>query len=102
MIIDEGQITAIVHAAIDDLNKQLPKAKRLEKSPEAAMASEGGGLDSLGVVNLLFNTEKHLENGLGVSLSLTEEAAAADDEVFRTVGSYCDFVRSIAERQSHG
>lgn len=102
MKIDRGQIADIVYAAIDDLNKQLPKAKRLDKSLEAAMAADGGTLDSLGVVNLLFNTEKRIEQGLGISLPLTEEAAAADDEAFRTVGSYCEFVASIAERQANG
>lgn len=102
MSIDKGVIANAVYAAIDDLNKQLPKAKRLDKSMDAAMAADGGRLDSLGVVNLLFNTEKRVEQGLGISLSLAEEAVAADDEVFRTVGSYCEFVRSVAERQVNG
>ena len=73
-------IAAIVFDAVDDLNKQLPRNKRLDKSPGTRLAGPGGQLDSLGLVNLMVNTEQKLETALGLEVMLAEEAAGATDE----------------------
>lgn len=100
--VDKARVTELVFAAVDEVNAQLPRAKRLDKSPDTVLTGEGARLDSLGLVNLLFNTEQQLEVALGVSVTLAEDGAAAAGEQFRTLGSYTDFVHALIAQKQNG
>ena len=46
-------MAGVIFAAVDEVNQQLRRAQRLEKSPATVISGEGGRLDSLGLVNLI-------------------------------------------------
>lgn len=98
---DKARIAALVMAAVEDVNKQLPRAKRLEVSPSAILTGDGGKLDSLGLVNLMFGTEKKIESELGLEITLADDALAASDETFHTLASFTDFVHALVEKKSN-
>jgi len=100
--VDKARIAELVFAAVDEVNQQLPRAKRLEKSEATLLTGEGASLDSLGLVNLLFNTEQKIESALGVSVTLAEDGAAAPGDAFRTLASFTDFVHSVVVNKRNG
>lgn len=66
------RITRAVYDAIDEINEQLPRARRLGKSTEAALLGPGGRLDSLGVVSLIAATQQKIEEALCVRFTLAD------------------------------
>ncbi len=54
---DNEKVIQAVMDAIDELNEQLPKEERLEKSVDTALFGDGGSLDSLGLVSLVTTLE---------------------------------------------
>lgn len=89
----QEKVTKAIHAAIDEVNLQLPENKRIRKDPDAELVSSSSGLDSLGLLNLIVQAEQHVEEQTGIAITL------ADDELmsqaaspFRTVGSLIAFV----------
>lgn len=90
------KIIQAIFEAIDDINKQTAKNKRLLKSPDTKLFGGDGPLDSLGLVNLIVATEQRLENLCGLSISLAEENVLDEDESrFETVASMADFVETV-------
>ena len=51
---DNEKVIQAVMDAIDELNEQLPKEERLEKSVDTALFGDGGSLDSLGLVSFSY------------------------------------------------
>ena len=96
---DKAQVTQLVYAAVTEVNQQLRKAQRLDKSPDVVISGEGGRLDSLGLVNLIFAVEQKLEQQLGVTVTLADESALDN---FRTLGSLTDYVVNLLEKKANG
>jgi hypothetical protein len=59
----QDQVTAAIYRAIDDVNLQLPPARRLETTGDTVLFGWEEGRDSLGMVNLLVALEQQLEKG---------------------------------------
>ena len=99
-------MSAILEAilrAIDDLNRQLPAANRIERSAEARLTGVGGHLDSLGLVNLIVAVEQSIESTLGRTVSLTgDETLGASERVFSSVGSLADHVGELLKEKRVG
>lgn len=92
--IDRAQAEALVYAAVDQLNRQLRKPQRLDKSPSTPLA--GGGADSLAVLNLLVLAEERIVKAYGVEVVLADEQAlAAEPSPFRTLGSLAEHVQAV-------
>jgi acyl carrier protein len=103
MNMDKSQISQVMFAAVDEVNQLLPKAQRLEKSLDTVISGEGGRLDSLGLVNLIFAIEQKLEQQCRVTIALVDEAALSrPDDPFRTLGTLTDHVHSLVEKKLHG
>ena len=50
-------VLELVYSAIDELNQQLPPAKRVAKSEATPLTGSSGALDSLGFLNLIVIVE---------------------------------------------
>jgi acyl carrier protein len=62
-----------VRRAIEQLDQQLPvDEKRVDPNPQTRLTGEDGCLDSLGLIDLIFNTEK------ASTLSLTQRTPSRE------------------------
>ena len=90
--IDDAALLALVYAAIDDHNELATTP--LAKTPETQLYGAGGGLDSIGLVNLIIALEQHLLDRTGIALALAEDRAfSAHRSPFRDVGSLVSYLR---------
>lgn len=94
-----------VFNAVDELNQQLPNGQRLEKSLDTVLfdgtGNTSGGLDSLGLVNLIVATEQIVEEDFGIAISLADEKTIKQGiGPFKTIGTFVDYVSSFLEGNS--
>ncbi len=93
---DNSSIIYSVYRAIDALNQTLPTEKRLEKSPDTALLGQQGALDSLGMVNLVVETEMAIEEDFGRSINLADQNAAAQGaQVYETVATFTSYIETL-------
>ena len=98
------QILELLYESIDELNEQLDQGQRLSKSPETPLQGDGGGLDSLGFVNLVALVEEKCYERLGVSLVLTGGGGISDARnPFETVGTLAAHIElALAPKHATG
>lgn len=99
---DRKRIEASVLGAIDDVNTLLLSGQRLTKSPETVLFGHKGGLDSLGLVNLIVAVEQRVSGELGISVNLASESVRSAGNPFETIDSLIDYVHRITEEKYHG
>lgn len=66
------KIHEAIALAVDDVNGMLPDAERLTFGPCLVLYGEGGGLDSLGLVNFIVSLEERINEKFGVALALAD------------------------------
>ncbi len=102
MTVNEKVIQAIL-GAIDEVNQQLPKEQRLEKSIDTVLFGESGKLDSLGLVTLIVATEQKIEEEHGATITLADEnAMSQENSPFKTIGTLADYVTFLLKEKSNG
>ncbi|MMZ66376.1 hypothetical protein D1872_288660 [compost metagenome] len=75
----------------------------MELGLHAPLYGRNGRLDSLGLVSLLAVVEQEVEDRYGISVALTEMAAASMPESpYRTVGSLVDYLEGKLRAQREG
>jgi len=100
---DKESITAIVYAAIDEVNQQLPDEEQLEKTADEVLFGREGKLDSLGVVNVIIAVQRGILDRFGARTSLVDEKAFSEKESpFRTVGMLVDYVTARLTEEGVG
>lgn len=87
----EGRIRTVL---VDALREEGAVGADEEITDETRIMGGGGGLDSMGVVNLVVTLEAGVEQEFGVGVDLFDEAAMEAGR-FNTVGS---MVAYVAER----
>lgn len=91
------RVFAILREAVDELNLQLPKGKKLAKEEDTKLIGDGSVLDSLLVMSLLVSVEEKCFSEVGLELSLADEAAgSAETTPLRTLGTLGQFILSRA------
>jgi acyl carrier protein len=85
------ELIDIIYQSLNRLNEQLPDGNQIQKSMDATLVGEGGGLDSLGLVNFVALVEEECANKYGTAISLTDPAPQQDDR-FANVGKFVDFL----------
>ena len=98
-MISKEEIIKVIYMALDEVNQQLPKEKRLAKSTETEIFGSGQGLDSLGFVNFIVAIEQGLEKNFGVNVVMAEDEEMLD---FSTVEGLADRLYDLLENKSHG
>ena len=95
--ITDIDIRAIIFGIIDELNEMLPPDNRLAKSEDTLLSGSGGGLDSLGMVNLIVDLEEELSSRFGHDVNLIDDGTMhLESDPFRTIGTLIEFVKSLA------
>ena len=84
-------LLGIIYQSLNRLNEQLPDGNQIQKSLDATLVGEGGGLDSLGLVNFVALVEEECANKYGTAFSLTDPSPHQDDR-FANVGKFVDFL----------
>jgi acyl carrier protein len=97
------KVRQAVTEAIDELNQQLPKEEKIEKSAGTVLFGSGGNLDSLRLVSLVTTVEQKIEEKFGITVTLLEDIADLEnDNPFRTVSSLADYITSLLEKNVIG
>jgi acyl carrier protein len=65
----DNKVLAQVYDALDIINDQNEEF-RIEKSRETVLFGKGGGLDSLGLVNLIIAIEQNIEDEFDVNITI--------------------------------
>lgn len=100
-MIDNEKVTQAVMDAIDELNEQLPKEERLERSIDTQLFGSKGSLDSLGLISLVTTVEQIIEEKFGVTATLLEDIDILDEEnPFKNVKTLADYITSIMEKNT--
>ncbi|MEI8349021.1 MAG: acyl carrier protein [Candidatus Omnitrophota bacterium] len=87
------KVTAIVFAAVEIINQQLSKDEQIDKAMNTPLFYSSGGLDSLGIINLIMTIEQKIQEDLGVNITLAnEKALSSQDSPFRTIGNLIDYI----------
>ncbi|MGH8274176.1 MAG: hypothetical protein ACRES9_07990 [Gammaproteobacteria bacterium] len=88
---ERSDIIASLYAVIDVLNEQLPKGRKLEKSPELVLVGPGSAVDSLMLINLVVETEGRMSEDFGREVTLVDLVGLPPEHnPFRTLGALAD------------
>lgn len=88
---EHSDIVASLYAVIDMLNEQLPKGRKLEKSPGLVLVGPDSAVDSLTLINLVVETEGRLFEDFGCEVTLVDLVALPlERNPFRTLGALTD------------
>jgi len=99
----DGRVSQAIFAAIEEVNRQLPKAQQLERSLDTVLIGPSGKLDSLGLINLIVAIEQKIEEAFEVSITLTNEMMQSqDDSPFESVRNLIGYVYLLLERKYEG
>lgn len=97
---DNHRVVQVIFDAVDDLNRQLPRERHLEKSVNSILLGSEK-LDSLGLVNLIAATEQKVEEEFGTSISLFDEAAMSQQSSpFKNIGTLAGYINSVLETKA--
>ena len=93
------EVLDIINKSIDEVNK-LNKRYKLSKKTSAPLIGSSSNLDSLGLVNLILNIEKNIEEKFSLSLVLADEKAMSQEKSpFKDINSLnkyiCLMVRNV-------
>lgn len=96
----QERVLQVIFDGIDAANQVLPREARLPKAEQTVLMGAAGGLDSLGMVNLIVAIEQKIEEEFGVTLNLADDGAMSlTDNPFATVASLAGHVAGLLERQ---
>lgn len=70
---DLRRVRDAIFRAIDEINAQLPANRRLAKADDTVLIGPSGGLDSLGLVNLIAVLEQNVEAEFHRSINLIDD-----------------------------
>jgi D-alanine--poly(phosphoribitol) ligase subunit 2 len=83
---DRERALQLIYDTFDEVNRQLPAARRLDRNPATVIVGAGGVLDSLGVVTFVLAIEEKSADALGHSVQLLKpEWLTIDDGPLHTV-----------------
>jgi len=92
-------VTDVLFRAVDELNMTLPPERWLSKELDTPLMG-AGGLDSLGIVNLIVSLEEHVEMTFGVSVNLADQRTPRDGaNPLDSLGALGDHMESLLREQ---
>jgi acyl carrier protein len=98
-VADVEKIQKILFDVIDELNKEDTFAGHaIAKSSTTLLFGKGGGLDSLGLVNMITKIEQKIEDEMGVSISLADERALSQtNSPFQSVQTLSKYIETLID-----
>ena len=102
-MIAKEEIREVIFTAIDEVNALLPKDRRLKKSADLILSGDAGGLDSLGLINLVVSTEQKFQERFGFPITLADERAMAEsNNPLKSVETLIDYISYLANEKANG
>ena len=96
----QDKVQACVYEALDEVNELLLSEDRLSKTPGTILYSSSGGLDSLGLVNLIVAVEQKVSKKMNAVLSLVnEESMSQKDSPFYSVETLCAYISTLISKK---
>jgi len=93
---DHEKIVRAVYNAVDEMNDQLPKGVRLEKSLDEGLYGNTGKLESIDVVGFIIEVEDQINNEFGVSITIADDRAMSEkNSPLLTLGSLTAYVEDL-------
>jgi D-alanine--poly(phosphoribitol) ligase subunit 2 len=90
------RIESAVLRALAEVNRQLPEEEKVPLTADVPLFGGEGRLDSLGLVNLVVETEIQIQREFGLAVALADEKALSQSRSpFRTVESLVEYVGSV-------
>jgi acyl carrier protein len=100
-MVNHETITAAVYAAVDELNRQLPKGAHIEKAPEAPLYGTGGKLESLDFVTFIMEVEEKIKTEFGVDLTIADENLLSKEKSpFSNLRTLIEYLEELLKRGS--
>ena len=97
----DESVLKVIYESISDLNIQLSRQQRIEKSPHAVLFGVNGKLDSLDLANFIVIAEQKLYESLGFRIDLTEDDPFSPGTGhFRTIESLANYVSDMASKRT--
>jgi acyl carrier protein len=97
--VDKRAIESLLFTAVAEVNRQLPKDRRLDPTRDTRLSGAEGRLDSLGILNLLVLAEQRIQSTFGIDVLLADdEALAREPSPFLTLGTLADHMQDVVER----
>jgi acyl carrier protein len=84
-------VVAAIYGAIDDINKQLPVARRLTKDQAAPISA--ADLDSLNMINFLLAVEERLRLDSNLEIDLGAAVSSSGEVPFKNVAELVEYIR---------
>jgi len=94
---DIKQIYEVIYKAIDEVNQQeTDNNNAIIKEPKSSLYEGGNGLDSVGLVNLLFSIEDILASEYNINISLSDEKAVSREKSpFKTIETLATYINEL-------
>jgi len=90
-------VATIVQESLVELNRTLPRKEQLQTADAAPLM--GGGIDSLGLINLLVMVEQRVEDAFHVELGISSDGIGGDAAALATVGSFTATIVGLLEKK---
>ncbi len=94
------RITKAVYAAVDELNKQLPKGVSVEKSLDAPLYGATGKLESLDFVTLIMEVEEKINAEFGTDITIADEhLLSKQNSPFSSVQTLIEYLEEVLKNE---
>lgn len=94
------RITNAVYAAVDELNKQLPKGAQVEKAPDAPLYGSSGKLESLDFVTLIMEVEEKINAEFGTEITIADEnLLSKQNSPFSSVRTLIEYLEEVLKQE---
>ncbi len=94
------RITKAVYAAVDELNKQLPKGVEVEKSLDAPLYGASGKLESLDFVTLVMEVEEKIKAEFGVDITIADENLLSKEKSpFSSLRTLIEYLEELLKQE---
>src|SRR5260370_41226198 len=95
------EIFRAVYEAIDQINRENPDRKSLDKGPDTPLYGSASDLDSLGLINLVVAVEQNVEKKSAIPISLVDDRALSQEQSpFLTVQTLFDYIQKLLKDES--
>jgi acyl carrier protein len=84
-----------IYKSLDEINEQRPKNRQIPKAPDTVLMGAHGNVDSLELINLIVGVEQRIQEGFGVSITLSDQMLSQENSALQTVDSMTEHLLSI-------
>ncbi len=95
----KSELVAIITGALEERLAKIKKGSSIELSPGTRLYGQGSLLDSIALVELLFEIEERVSGRYGVMVTLMDEKAmSARNSPFITIESLADYLATLVDK----